>query len=99
MRVFISYGHQPPENAALVRRICARLDDDRFETWIDDPKVQEGWIKQPGIAHGDDYPTYPRRPASRDPSPSSRLALGSARDRKATMSPPLGSPWNGKAWH
>ncbi len=45
MRVFISYGHPPPENAALVQRIRARLDAAGHETWIDTG----------GIEHGDDW--------------------------------------------
>ena len=45
MRVFISYAHQPPENAAFVERIRARLDQEGIETWIDTF----------GIAHGDPW--------------------------------------------
>ena len=42
MRVFLSYGHQPPENADLVQRIRARLEAAGHETWMDAPNIEHG---------------------------------------------------------
>ena len=45
MRVFISYAHQPPDNAAFVERVRARLAQDGIATWKDET----------GIAHGESW--------------------------------------------
>ena len=42
MRVFISYAHQPPENAAFVERVRARLEQSGIETWIDAAEIKSG---------------------------------------------------------
>ncbi len=42
MRVFISYAHSPPENAAFTDRVRARLEREGIETWIDTAKIKSG---------------------------------------------------------
>jgi TIR domain len=38
-RVFISYSHDPPENAAFVRDLAGRLSSAGFDVWLDEEKL------------------------------------------------------------
>ena len=42
MRVFLSYGHQPPENKAMVERVRAALEAAGIATWIDEAEIKAG---------------------------------------------------------
>lgn len=46
-RVFISYSHEPPENAAFVRDLAGRLRLADFDVWLDEERI-------PGAAHIED---------------------------------------------
>lgn len=37
--VFISYSHQPPENAEFVRQLAARLRAANFDVWLDEERI------------------------------------------------------------
>lgn len=52
MKVFLSYGHEPPANAALVKRIGAALDAAGFTTWIDTAAIKSGDDWRRAIMHG-----------------------------------------------
>ncbi|HVG19627.1 MAG TPA: toll/interleukin-1 receptor domain-containing protein [Blastocatellia bacterium] len=43
-RVFISYSHEPPENAKFVRDLAGRLRLAKFDVWLDEEMI-------PGAAH------------------------------------------------
>ena len=52
MRVFLSYAHEPPENAAFVDRVRARLNAAGIETWIDIAAIKGGESWRKAIADG-----------------------------------------------
>ena len=52
MRVFLSYAHEPPENAAFVDKVRARLEAAHIETWIDTAEIKGGEPWRQAIARG-----------------------------------------------
>ena len=71
MRVFLSYGHQPPENAALVARIRDALERAGIATWIDEADIRQGddWRRSimQGLRESDWTLAFLSRHAVRDP--------------------------------
>ena len=71
MKVFLSYGHEPPENAALVARIAVALDEAGFTTWIDTAAIKHGddWRRaiMQGLRESDWTLAFLSRHAVRDP--------------------------------
>jgi tetratricopeptide (TPR) repeat protein len=71
MKVFLSYGHEPPENKALVERIGAALNAAGFETWIDTANIEHNdpWRRSimQGLQTSDWTLAFLSRHAMRDP--------------------------------
>ncbi|HME26900.1 MAG TPA: toll/interleukin-1 receptor domain-containing protein, partial [Acetobacteraceae bacterium] len=71
LKVFLSYGYEPPENAALVDRIRAALDAAGFTTWIDVAAIKAGddWRRtiMEGLRTSDWTLAFLSRHALRDP--------------------------------